>query len=222
MEYMALVNDPNLQPLWKRGFSTEADRLFQGIRDIPGTNTCFFVELKTYLKTVKSHMVKKKGLQTSQKEKECVRLVVGGDKLDYFGDVATSTADITTFKILISSTLSIKEASMMMMDIKNYYMGTHFPRCEYMRLLLSRFLEEIVSKYLHRNKKGRVWFEASRLTSQSTITKTLGTTWIWLHKARTIAFSLIVDDCSVKYVGTHHVNHLGDALLQSYELTTDW
>jgi hypothetical protein len=41
MEYMALMNDPDLQPLWKRGFSNEAGRLFQGIRYIPGTNTCF-------------------------------------------------------------------------------------------------------------------------------------------------------------------------------------
>jgi hypothetical protein len=45
VEYMALMNEPDLQPLWKRGFSNEAGRLFQGIRNIPGTNTCFFVEL---------------------------------------------------------------------------------------------------------------------------------------------------------------------------------
>jgi hypothetical protein len=41
-----------------------------------------------------------------KKEKERVRLTVCGDRLDYSGDVATSTADITTFKILINSTLS--------------------------------------------------------------------------------------------------------------------
>jgi hypothetical protein len=40
------MNDPDLQPLWKRGFSNEVGRLFQGIRDIMGTNKCFFVELK--------------------------------------------------------------------------------------------------------------------------------------------------------------------------------
>jgi hypothetical protein len=51
MQYMALMKDPELQPLWKRGFSNEAGRLFQGIRDIPGTNTYFFVELKTCQKT---------------------------------------------------------------------------------------------------------------------------------------------------------------------------
>jgi hypothetical protein len=50
MEYMALMNDLDLQPLWKQGFSNEACHLFQGIHDIPGTNTCFFVELKSIQK----------------------------------------------------------------------------------------------------------------------------------------------------------------------------
>jgi hypothetical protein len=82
-----------------------------------------------------------------KKENECVRLTVGGDRLDYSGDVATSTADITTFKILINSTLSTKDATMMMMDIKNYYIGTPLRRFEYMKMLLSRFTEEIIQKY---------------------------------------------------------------------------
>jgi hypothetical protein len=115
---MAVMKDPKLQPLCTRGFRNEAGRLFQGIRDIPGTNTCFFVALKnipknrqiTYGKIVcdyKSH----------KKEKERARLMVGGDRLDNSGDVATSTADITTFKILINSTMSTKNAAIMMMDI---------------------------------------------------------------------------------------------------------
>jgi hypothetical protein len=86
-------------------------------------------------------------LWNSQKEKDRIRLTVGGDRLDYSGDVATSTADITTFKILINTTLSTKDAAMMMMDIKKYYLGTPLPRYEYMRMLLSRFPEEIVDNY---------------------------------------------------------------------------
>jgi hypothetical protein len=66
---------------------------------------------------------------------------VGGDRLDYSGEVATSTADIATFKILINGTLSTKDAEIMMMEIKNYYLGTPLPRYEYMRMLLSRFPE---------------------------------------------------------------------------------
>jgi hypothetical protein len=100
IEYMALMNDPDLQPLWKRGFGNETGRLFQGIRDIPGTNTCLFVELTltpkdrniTYGKIICDY-------KPHKKEKERVRLTVGGDRLDYYGDVATSTADITTQNI---------------------------------------------------------------------------------------------------------------------------
>jgi hypothetical protein len=72
---------------------------------------------------------------------------VGGDRLDYSGNVTISTANITTFKIIINSTLSTEEAAMMMMDIKNYYLGTPLPRFEYMKMLLSRFPEEIAQKY---------------------------------------------------------------------------
>jgi hypothetical protein len=71
-----------------------------------------------------------------KKEKERVRLTVGGDRLDYSGDVVTSTADTTTFKILINSTLSTEDSAMMMMDIKHYYSGTPLPRFEYMKMLL--------------------------------------------------------------------------------------
>jgi hypothetical protein len=148
MEYTALMKEPRLQPLWKWGFGNECGRLFQGIQDIPGTDTCFFIKLTntpkdrkiTYGKIVcdyKPHKI----------EKERVRLTVGGNILNYSGDIATSTADITTFKILINITLSTEDAAMMMMDIRNYYLGTPLPRFENMKMLLSRFPEEIVQKY---------------------------------------------------------------------------
>jgi hypothetical protein len=36
---------------------------------------------------------------------------------------------------------------MMIMDIKNYYLGTPLPRFEYMKMLLSRFPKKTVQKY---------------------------------------------------------------------------
>jgi hypothetical protein len=45
---------------------------------------------------------------------------------------------------------------------------------------------------------------------------------LWLHKTRPISFSVIVDKVAVKYVGKQHADHLRNALLQSYELTTNW
>jgi hypothetical protein len=82
-----------------------------------------------------------------KKNNERVRLIVGGDRLDFSGDVATSAADITTFKILINITLSTKDAAMIMMEINNYYIGTPLPWFEYMKMQLSRFPEEIIQKY---------------------------------------------------------------------------
>jgi hypothetical protein len=138
MEYMALMKDPRLQPLWKRGFGNECGRLFQGIRDIPGTDTCFFIKLTNIPKDRNITCGKIVcDYKPHKMEKERVRLTVGGDKLEYSGDVATSTADITTFKILINITLSTEDAAMMMMDIKNYYLGTPLPWFENMKMLLS-------------------------------------------------------------------------------------
>jgi hypothetical protein len=128
---------------------------------------------------------------------------VGGDRLDYSDDLATSTADTTTFKILINSTLSTEEASMMMMDIKN--------------VLLSRFPEEIVIKYnltalavdgwvYIEIRKGMYGLKQAGLLSNQLLQKRLAPfgyyparhiPGLWLHKTRPIAFSLIVDDFAV-------------------------
>jgi hypothetical protein len=243
MEYMALMKDPRLQPLWTRGFGNECRRLFQGIRDIPGTDTCFFIKLTnipkyrkiTYGKIVCNYKLHKK-------EKERVRLTVGGDILDYSGDVATSTADITTFKILINSTLYTEEAAMMMMDIKNYYLGTPLPWFEYMKMLLSRFPEEIVQKYnlnalavdgwvYIEIRKGMYGLKQAGLLANKLPQTRLApfgyypachTPGLWLHKTRPISFTLVVDDLAVKYVDKQHAEHLRNALLRTYELTTDW
>jgi hypothetical protein len=143
---------------------------------------------------------------------------VGGDRLDYSSDVADSTADITTFKILINSTLSTKDAAMMMMDITKYYLDTPLPPYEYMRMLLSRFPEEIVDKYNLKAltvdgwvyieiRKGMYGLKQAGLLENKLLQKRLApfgnyptrhTPGIWLHKTRPIAFSLIVDDFEVK------------------------
>jgi hypothetical protein len=243
MEYSALMKDPRLQPLWTRGFGNVCGRLFQGIQDIPGTNTCFFTKLTnipkdrkiTYGKIVCDY-------KPHKKEKERVRLTVGGDRLDYSGDVATSTADITTFKILINSTLSTEDAAMMMMDIKNYYLGTPLPRFEYMKMLVSRFPEEIIQKYnlnalavdgclYIEIRKGMYGLKQAGLLANQLLQTRLApfgyyparhTPGLWLHKNPPISFTLVVDDFAVKYVGKQHAEHLRNARLLTYELTTDW
>jgi hypothetical protein len=151
-------------------------------------------------------------------------------------------ADITTFKILINRTLSTEDAAMMMMDIKNYYLGTPLPRFEYMKMLLSRFSEEIIQKYnldalavdgwvYIEIRKGMYGLKQAGLLANQLLQTRLApfryyparhTPGLWLHKTRSISFTLVVDDFTVKYVGKQHAEHLRNALLRTYELTTDW
>jgi hypothetical protein len=111
-----------------------------------------------------------------------------------------------------------------------------------MKMLLSRFPEEIVDKYNLGALAVDAWVhieirkymyglkQAGLIANQLLQTRLapLGyypahhTPGLWLHKTRPITFSLIVDDFAVKYVGKQHDDHLRNALLQSYELTTDW
>jgi hypothetical protein len=111
-----------------------------------------------------------------------------------------------------------------------------------MIMLLSRFPEEIVYKYNLKAlavdgwvyieiRKGMYGLKQAGLLANQLLQTRLApfgyypachTPGLWLHKTRTIAFSLIVDDFAVKYVDKQHADHLRNALLQSYDLTTDW
>jgi hypothetical protein len=243
MEYTALMRDPQRKPLLTRGFGNECGRLFQGIRDTAGTDTCFFVTLTDIPKDRKITYGKIVcDAKPHKKETERVRLTVGGDRLDYSGDVATSTADITTLEILINSTLSTEDATMMMMDINNYYIDIFLPRFEYMKILLSRFPEEIIQKYnlnalavdgwvYIEIRKGMYGLKQAELLANQLLQTRLApfgyytarhTPGLWLHQTRPISFTLAVDDFAVKYVGKQHAERLRNAILRTYELTTDW
>jgi hypothetical protein len=107
---------------------------------------------------------------------------------------------------------------------------------------LSRFPEEIVDKYnlgalavdswvYIEIIKGMYGLKQAGLLANQLLQTRLApfgyypahqTPGLWLHKTRPIAVSLVVDDFAVKYVGKQHVDHLRNALLRGYELTTDW
>jgi hypothetical protein len=131
---------------------------------------------------------------------------------------------------------------MMMMDIKNYYLSNPLPQFEYMKMLLSRFPEEIIQKYnLNAHSvDGWVYIETRKymygrkqlgiLANQLLQTRLAPfgyyparhTPGLWLHKTRYISSTLVVNDFAVKYVGKQHTEHLLNALLRAYELKTDW
>jgi hypothetical protein len=110
-----------------------------------------------------------------------------------------------------------------------------------MKMLLSRFPEEIIQKYnlnalavdgwvYIEIRKGIYGLKQGGLLANQLLQTRLApfgyyparhTPGLWLHKTRPIPFTLVVDDFAVKYVGKQHADHLRNARLQAYELTTD-
>jgi hypothetical protein len=243
MQNKDLVKDAILGPLFEIGLINELGRICQGIRDVAGTNTAFFIDLTSIPKDCKIIYGKLVcDFKPNKTEKHQVRLTVGGDRLDYSGDTATSTADITTFNFLINSTLSTIEAKMMIMDIKSYCLGTPLPIYAYIRLPLTILPRDIIEKYNLKRlavsgwlyldiRKGVYGLKQAGLLANQLLQKRLKpfdyysarhTPGLWLHTTKPTAFSLVVDDFAVKYITKYDANHLRDALLQHYEVTTEW
>jgi hypothetical protein len=210
MQYKDLMEDPDLGRSFETGLSIELGWICQGIRDIAGTNTAFFIDLRSISKNRKITYGKLVcDFKPNKNEKHRVRLTVGGDRLDYSGDTATSIADITTFKILVNSTLSTQDAQMMMMDIQHYYLGTLLSINEYMRLPMSILPLDIIEKYdLTRLAvtgwvymeicKGMYGLKHAGLLANQLLQKRLTpfgcyparyTPGLWLHNSKPTAFS---------------------------------
>jgi hypothetical protein len=73
--------------------------------------------------------------------------MVGGNQINCPGDVSTPTADKTTTKLVINSTISTLGAKYMCGDIKIFYSGMPMKCYEYMRLPITIVPQEIIDKY---------------------------------------------------------------------------
>jgi hypothetical protein len=61
-------------------------------------------------------------IKEHKEERECTRLTVGGDQIEYPCEKSTRTAGLTTAKILIDSVISTKGARFLVVDIKKFYL----------------------------------------------------------------------------------------------------
>jgi hypothetical protein len=56
MQYKDLIKDPDLGPSFEIGLSNKLGRICQGIRDIAGTNTSFFIDLTSIPKNSQNYI----------------------------------------------------------------------------------------------------------------------------------------------------------------------
>ena len=112
-------------------------RLFQGIRDVPGTDTCFFIRKSQ----VPKHNRATYGcivcnVRPQKEEIHCTCLTVGGNLINFPGNKSTPTAELLTAILLINSTISTPGAVFLGIDLANFYLNTPMADPEYMRLRL--------------------------------------------------------------------------------------
>jgi hypothetical protein len=86
-------------------------------------------------------------IRPNKSETHRVRLTVGGNLIQYQGDVSTRSADLTTSKCLWNSTISTAGSKYMCLDVKNFYLGTPMDTFEYMRIPIKIIPQEIIHQY---------------------------------------------------------------------------
>ena len=177
-----------------------------------------------------------------KKEIHRTRLTVGGNRIDYPGNVTAPTAELPTIKLLFNSVLSTPNAKFLSCDINNFYLNTPLTDYEYMKLPKHIIPDEIFEQYkllplLHRNfvyiqiRKGMYGLpQAGRLANLQLIQhlRPFGfepvkrMPGLWKHTSRPVQFTLVVDDFGIQYTGVEHATYLLNAIKQHYDITVDW
>jgi hypothetical protein len=232
-------------PLWIESCKDEFGRLCQGhgTKMPTGTDTMFFIPVTAIPKGRKATYLRIVAAYRPEKENpRRVRFTVGGDRIDYAGDVSTKTADLTTVKALLNSVLSTPNAKLMTADLKDFYLNTPLTTYEYMRIPISVIPQDIIDQYqleplIHNNavyveiRKGMYGLpQAGRIANDQLIAKLTPhgyapvpiTPGLWKHSTADTVFSLVVDDFAIKYTSEADAHHLLNALKQDYKVSEDW
>ncbi len=230
---------------WIIETADEMGCLTQGNTDtkIEGTNTMFFIHRHeipegrkpTYLRIVAAN-------RPNKERTKRIRFTIGGDRINYPGDVSTKTAQLTTAKILFNSIISTQKARFAAADIKDFYLNTPMERYEYMAIPLADIPETIIKQYnlLEKAHNGMVYVkirkgmyglpQAGCIANDKLIPileaagyhQTEHTPGLFTHETRLVAFSLVVNDFGIKYVGKENAEHLLATLREHYTISVDW
>ena len=102
-------------------FGGEIGRLAQGIPNrVEGTDTMFYINENEIPNNRQRNVMYGRivcNVREGKSEKNTTRLTVGGNKINYPGDVGTPTACLLTVKLLVNSVVSTAGAEFMTLDI---------------------------------------------------------------------------------------------------------
>jgi hypothetical protein len=237
LEYRHLIKLPKYQDTWSKPLGKEIGRLAQGQKGVvEGTNSIFFIPYEEVLGDRRKDITYAQICADYRPEKSVpnrIQITVGGNLVNYPGDMGTRTADLLTVKLMLNSVISTPGAKFMSFDMSNFYLMAPMMRYEYVRMNLDDFPEEIIEEYKLRDiasKDGGMIAECrmcvyglpqAGILANKYLEKRLNeygyyqshhTNGLWSHKSRPIQFALCVDDFGIKYVNDCDVEHLKAAL----------
>eukprot|EP00804_Cyclotella_cryptica_P028989 CCRYP_012408-RA/>CCRYP_012408-RA protein AED:0.21 eAED:0.21 QI:0/0/0/1/1/1/2/0/880 len=247
LNYHQLLRHPVYQGDWTISSANEFGRLAQGVGGrIKGTDTIRFIRKSDIPHDRRKDVTYGRfvcNVRPEKAEPNRTHFTVGGDRINYPGEVATPTAEMLTTKLLFNSVISTPGGKFMTMDISNFYLMTPLPGPEYLRLKLSDIPTEIITEYrldLLAEPDGTIYVlvrlgmyglpQAGLLANELLEKRPNAHGYhqsklvpgLWKHVWRPIQFTLVVDDFGIKYVGQEHPQHLLTVLQEHYTVTTDW
>jgi len=244
LEHRHLIRHPRLGPTWRHAAANEFGRLAQGIRDIPGTDTITFIPPHEVPKNkTVTYACFVADIRPQKAEPNRVRMTIGGNLIQYDGDVSSPTGSLTTYKLHCNDVVSTPDARCLNPDIENYYLNTPLPDPEYMKVNLSLIPDEIIDAY-HLNQladanrnvyirlnKGMYGLPQAGILAYQLLVKRLKpfgyapcrhTPGYWTHDKSHTWFVLVVDDFSVKYLNKQAADDFLNLLRRWYTIKVDW
>ena len=236
----------NDKATWNKSLSNEIGRLTNG--NIHG------VKARQCMKFIYFHQVPRDSKVTYanfvcdyrplKSEKWRVRLVVGGDKLDYLPDSGSPTTTLLETKLLVNSVISDckKGARFACCDIKDFFLSSPMATPEYMRIHRKYIPNDIINKYNLHNmfhndhiycqiNKGMYGLKQAAILAYNLLYTRLndagykpvvGSAGMFRHVTRSTMFCLCVDDFGIKHYSKDDLNHLLQTLGKHYEYSIDY
>ena len=247
LNYRQLLTHPAHKEIWTTSSADEFGRLAQGVGGrIKGTDTINFIPYNKIPNERRRDITYGRfvcDIRLAKENPYRTRLTVGGDKINYPGEVATPTCELLLAKIFFNSVISTPNARFATADISNFYLNTPMERYEYVRLSMLDIPEEIICEYNLSKiaspdntvyievRKGMYGLPQAGLLAQQLLEQRLNKhgysqdpliPGFWTHTTRPVQFILTVDDFGIKYVGKEHAEHLLGIIQENYKLTIDW
>ncbi len=191
--------------------------------------------------TYYNRVVKEKWNAPLSKIERRVRGTAGGDRIVVDYDVSSSTASLTTLKILLNAVVS-EDSNFATIDLTDFYLGSLLPDKEYIKIYVDDYptdtLDELgLTNFVQYDKSGKafVYCEirktmyglamSGKLCKDDLVALLLkfgfhetNTPCLFRHATRKITFCLVVDDFGIKYDTQEDLEYLVSCLSSKYHV----